>query len=121
MKISQMTSLQAADVLARIAEPVANIMHDPEAVKTLQNFADGSDNPIVFIADNLVSVATLLLKSHPMDLFAILAVMSGKTAEEVANQRFIPDTVMDIKGCFDRELLDFFKSQVPSKKTKPTD
>lgn len=111
MKISEMTTDKAADVLMRITDPVANIMHDADTMSLIEKMANGTDNPIKFIADNIVSVSTVLLKNHREDMFEIIAAMSDKTADEVSKQKF-PQTIKDIRGCWDGELADFFGSQV---------
>ena len=110
MKISQMTTDQAADALIKITEPAANIMHDEETVKVLEKLAKGNtDNGLSFIADNLVPVATILLKSHRKDVYEILSAMSEKKVAEIGKQR-ITETIKDIKDCWDGELMDFFAS-----------
>lgn len=110
MKISQMTTDQAADALIRITEPAANIMHDEETIKVLEKLAKGNtDNGLSFIADNLVPVATILLKTHRQDMYEILSAMSEKEVAEIGNQK-ITETIKDIKDSWDGELMDFFAS-----------
>ena len=109
MKISQMTTDQAADALIRIAPSAANIMHDEDTVATLEKVANGSNNPLVFFADNLVPIANILLKDHRADFYEIVAALSNKTADDVANQKF-PETILDVKNCLDGDLVDFFVS-----------
>lgn len=109
MKISQMTTDQAADVLIRISVPVANIMHDDETIKVLEDVVKGSNDPFVFIADNIVPVTMVLLKDHREDVFEIVSALAEKSAEEVAKQK-LPETIKDIKNSWDGELVDFFAS-----------
>lgn len=109
MKISQMTTEQAADVLIRIAEPVANIMHDEDSIKVLENLANGNDKPLAFIADNLPVVVSVLVKAHRADVYEIVGALSGKPADEIASQKFT-QTILDIRDCADKELVDFFGS-----------
>lgn len=109
MKLSQMTTDQAADALIRIAEPASSIMHDEDMISVLEKLANGNDKPLNFIADNIVPVATILLKTHRSDLYEVLAAMSEKTADEIAGQKIVA-TIKDIKECWDGELLDFFAS-----------
>lgn len=105
-----MTTNQAADVLVRIADPASNIMHDQGVVDMLQQLMDSDDsNPVKFIADNLTTVTTILLKDHRDDVFEIVATLAGKTASEVAEQR-ITETIKDIKESWDGELVGFFGS-----------
>ena len=109
MKISQMTTDQAADVLIRIADPAANIMHDEETVAVLEKLAKGNDAPLTFIADNIVPVTTVLFKSHRNDLYEVVAALSGKTMEAIGKQK-ITETIKDIKESWDGDLVDFFAS-----------
>lgn len=109
MKISQMTTNKAADVLLRIAEPASVIMKDSETVKMLDGMANGSENPYQFFADNIITAVSLLLKSHREETYQIIGALSDKTAEEVSQQK-ITDTITDIKNCADKDLIDFFGS-----------
>lgn len=109
MKISQMTTNQAADVLVRIAAPASKIMHDKTTMKVLEGVAKGSNDAVKFIAENLVPVTTILLKSHRMDVFEIVAALTGKTLEEVGEQNILV-TISDIRDSWDGDLVDFFGS-----------
>lgn len=109
MKISQMTTDQAADVIIKITEPAASIMHDDAVVKKLGEMANGSDKPFEFIADNLLPVLSVLLENHRCEVYAVFAALTGKTAEEFAKQP-ITQTIRDFKESFDSELVDFFGS-----------
>lgn len=109
MKISQMTTDQAADALVRIADPASNIMHDEDTIAVLGKLANGNDAPLNFIADNLVPVATVLLKTHRNDMYEIIAALSEKSKEEIAGQKWT-ETLKDIRDCWDGDLVDFFGS-----------
>ncbi len=108
MKISQMTTDQAADVLIKIAEPCANIMHDKNTIDMLDGLAKGKDvSTIDYLANNIPTVITVLLKDHRQDVYSVVAALAGKTAQEVAEQK-ISVTIADVKACWDGELVDFF-------------
>lgn len=110
MKISQMTTDQAADVLIRIADPAANIMHDSDALAMLDDLSNSNaDNAVKFFADNIPKVTVVLLKNHRSDVYEIVAALAEKTIDEVANQK-ITETIKDIKESWDGELIDFFGS-----------
>ena len=110
MKISEMTTNQAADVLVRIADPAANIMHDAETFSMLESISKSdATNAVTFIADNIVTIARVLLKNHRIDLFEVVAALTDKTVDDVANQKFT-QTVKDLKDSWDGELVDFFGS-----------
>ena len=110
MKISKMTTDQAADVLVRIVEPAANIVHDEEVYKDLGGIVNGSnEDALKFLAANIVPITTALLKTHRLDVYEIVAALSEKTVDEVAKQK-ITVTIKDIKESWDGELLDFLGS-----------
>ena len=109
MKISQMSTNQAADVLVKIAKPAAHIMHDKVTTKVLEGVAKGSNEPVQFIADNLVPVVTVLLEAHRADVFEVVAALTGKTEKEIGDQSILT-TITDIKESWDGDLMDFFGS-----------
>lgn len=120
MKISQMTTDQAADVLVRIVDPVSNIVNDEEFIKVLEKLAEAdSSAPIKFLADNLAPIVGIALKSHKADVFEIVAALNKKTTEEVAKQK-ITKTIKDVMDSWDGELVDFFGSLRQSRETKAT-
>ena len=120
MKISEMTTDQAADVLVRIADPVSNIIHDEESLKVIKRLAEADTNvPVKFFADNIAPIVMVLLKDHRSDVFEVVAALSAKSAEEVAKQK-IGATVTDIQNSLDGELLDFFASLGQSRQMKST-
>lgn len=110
MKISEMTTDKAMDTMVRIAVPASNVMHDDATVQLMKSITSGeNDNGLNVIADNLIPIATVLLKSHRADVYEIVAALSGKTKKAIAEQR-ITETIRDIVDCWDQELLDFFGS-----------
>jgi len=110
MKISQMTTAQAADVLVRLAEPASSIIHDEGVMKMIETLAnDNAISPLKFIADHVTMVVTVLLKDHRSDVFEIVAALAGKTVDEVAEQR-ITETIKDVRDSWDGDLVDFFGS-----------
>lgn len=108
MKISQMTTDQAADVLIKIAEPCANVMHDKNTIDMLDGLTKGKGvSTIDYIASNIPVVVSVLLKDHRQDVYSIVAALVGKTPEEVAGQK-IADTIADVKESWDGDLVSFF-------------
>lgn len=121
MKISEMSTTQAADVIVRIADPASAIMQDKKTVEVLEKLATTKATTLIaFIADNLGAVAGVLLKDHRTDVFEIVAALSGKTVEAVEKQKIL-ETIADVKNSFDKDLLDFFKSYAGSTETASVD
>jgi hypothetical protein len=115
MKLSQLSTDRAMDVLCEIATPVTNIMTDEELIKELQSAVDfGKANTmaekIALITGKFSKILPLILKKRKADLFSILASLNEKTIEEIGSQNVIK-TMSQIKDIAkDKELLDFFKS-----------
>lgn len=115
MKLSQLSTDRAMDLLCEIATPVTNIMTDEELIKELNsavNFekANTMAEKIALITGKFTKILPLILKKRKADLFSILASLNEKTIEEIGSQNVIK-TMSQIKDIAkDKELLDFFKS-----------
>lgn len=115
MKISQLSTDRAMDLLCEIATPVTNIMTDEELIKELKSAIDFEKantmaEKITLITGKLTKILPLILKKRKADLFSILASLNEKTIEEIGSQNVIK-TMSQIKDIAkDKELLDFFKS-----------
>ena len=115
MKISQLSTDRAMDVLCEIATPVTNIMTDEELIKELKSAVDFEKantmaEKIALITGKFTKILPLILKKRKADLFSILASLNEKTIEEIGSQNVIK-TMSQIKDIAkDKELLDFFKS-----------
>ena len=113
MKISQMNSEQGADVLMKIMKPVCDILADRDAVTLFDNLQGlDPDQAMEGLTAVVMQALPYLLEKHRMDTFAIIGALSGKTAQQIASQRFL-ETVRDVIDCADRELIDFFTSFSP--------
>ena len=110
MKVSQMTTDQATDVMVRIVEPVTNIMHDKDVSAFLAKIAEGAQaTPFEFLAENVAPLVTLACQKHRSDVYEVIAALSGKTSAEIGKQLFT-QTISDAMDCVDRDLIDFFGS-----------
>jgi hypothetical protein len=116
-----MTTVQAADALARIAEPAAEIIED---VKVFELWDEAKKmqgkSPAAQAAFMVRKLAPMLLKDHLMATLTVLSIMTGKTVKQIGAQP-ITETYNDIKGCVDADLLSFFtpsKEQTSSKETE---
>ena len=117
MKLSMMNNDQACEALVRLTTPVANIADDPAVEPLLKELAshEGDDrmNGLKVIAKMLPRIVPLLLKDHKADVYEVISVLSGKTANEVGKMR-LTETIFILKDSIDGELLDFFKSSSPA-------
>lgn len=122
MKLSEMTTGQAADAMILIAEPVANISADPQVTSALSNYskAQKSGKTVAETFGKIIGkLAPVLLKDHRADIYAVLSVLTGKTAVEIDGQK-ITQTIADLKACWDGDLADFFKSAADTEQAEPS-
>lgn len=115
MKLSQMSTDRAADVLCEIAPYAMNIMTDDELTAELKAAVNVEGvntmaEKIALLVGKISKLLPIILKKRRADLFGILGALNDKTVEEIAKQNIIK-TMSQIKDISkDKELLDFFKS-----------
>ena len=115
MKLSELSTEKAADVLCEIAPYAINIMTDEELMGELKNAidfreADTMAEKIALLVGKISKILPILLKKRKNDLFGVLGAINEKSIEEIAKQNIIK-TMSQIKDISkDKELLDFFKS-----------
>lgn len=110
MKLSQMSSSQAADTLIRISEPVYAIMGDDNLADVLKGFAEIYEkSAMVKIAGYFVAkVLPTILETHKTDCDEILSVFTGKTVDELAKENILV-YINDARDILDKDLIDFFR------------
>ena len=115
MKLSQLSTDKATDVLCSLTPYIANIVSDEELFNELKKTIDLKDveNKAQYLAvgaEKITKILPIVLKKRKNDVFGILAIMNEKSAEEIANQNILV-TLNQAKTIFkDKELIDFFKS-----------
>lgn len=115
MKLSQMTTDKATDVLCEIAPYAMNIMTDEELIEELKSAVDFKEantmaDKIALTIGKISKILPIVLKKRKIDLFGILGALNEKSVEEISKQNIIK-TMSQIKDISkDKELLDFFKS-----------
>lgn len=114
MKLSELTTEQAADVLCELTPYIANITGDKALLDELGKKFDGKGKSVAELyaygAQKYAMLVPVLLKDHRADVFGILAGLNGTTTESVAKQNILT-TILQIRTVFkDKELLDFFES-----------
>ena len=114
MKLSELTTEQAVDVLCELTPYIANITGDKALLDELGEKFDNKGKSVAemytYAAKKCAVLAPLLLKDHRSDVFGILAILNSTTVEDVEKQNVLT-TIMQIRSVFkDKELLDFFKS-----------
>lgn len=114
MKLSELTTEQAVDVLCELTPYIANIIGDKALLDELGKKFDSKGKSVAELytygAQKCAMLVSVLLKDHRADVFGILSVLNDTTAEAVEKQNVLT-TILQIRSVFkDKELLDFFKS-----------
>ena len=114
MRLSELTTDQAAEVLVRLAKPIANILQDEQFTGSITKKinTDGLSRAGLIAAalDRAADMVPFLLRDHKTDVFQILAVLNDKTAQEIGAQNIICTMRQARELLRDKELLDFFRS-----------
>lgn len=115
MKLSQLSTEKAADILCEVGIYAVNIVTDEELMGEITKKLSAEDKPtkeqiISFATDKLSKLLPLILKKHKGDIFGIIAAVNEKTIDDVAKQNIVC-TMSEIREIIqDKELVDFFKS-----------
>lgn len=122
MKISELTTDRAADVLCEISIYALNILSDKELLTALRTQIDGTSGDstkaelIAIASEKIAELIPLLLKKHKNDVFGIVAAVNGLTLEQVRKQKIITTANAIKEMAQDKDLIDFFKSCVSTEK-----
>lgn len=108
MKLSEMSTRQAAGCMANMIEAVAKIVKDPK-VKAAFEAAVKEKGEKAQQVSLITGIAPVLLREHLDDTAKIIATLMGKRIKDVLDQP-IKQTIQDIKDVMDKDLVDFFAS-----------
>ena len=119
MKLSEMTTDRAMDVLCEITPFIANITADEELLAELRSAIDPKAvktkaELMVKGVEKITKLVPIVLKKRKTDVFGILAALNEKTAEEIGKQHIIATMAQVREVVKDKDLMDFFKSCVGS-------
>lgn len=123
MKLSELSTDRALDVLCELTPYVSNVASDDAVVSAVGKVVKPKDETNVYgaglmLMERMGEIVPLLLKTHRPDVYGVLSVLNEKTAEEIAAQP-VGDTIRQIKDVLrDSELLDFFKSSARQAQTE---
>lgn len=115
MKLSELSTDRATDVLCELTPYITNILSDEALLSELRTAIDFKESntlaeKMALTAGKITNIIPILLKNRKSDVFGILGALNEKSVEEIAKQNFIK-TMKQIKDIAkDKELLDFFKS-----------
>lgn len=114
MKLSELSTERAADVLCEVTPYIANITGDKALLDELAIKFDSKGKSVAelytFSSHKYAQLVPILLKDHRADVFGVLAALNETTAEQIGKQK-VMETIKQVGELFrDKELLDFFKS-----------
>lgn len=117
MKLSEISTERAADVLCELTPLVDSIITDEDLMQSLSAVVNKEQTEtmsvgqkMLLVSSKLGKIVPILMKKRRAEMFGILAVLNEKTTEQIASQNMLV-TMMQIRDLVnDRELIDFFKS-----------
>lgn len=125
MKLSELSTDRALDVLCELTPYVSNIASDDAVVRAVGKIVDTGDNINLYgkslrLVERLGEIVPALLKDHRSDVYGILSVMNERPAAEIAAQKLV-DTIRQVREVFqDEDLLAFFKSSARQAQIEPS-
>ena len=116
MKLSQISSEKAADILIRIAPDIETIVNDKELVAMVSKREkvdikdDNSKQKATKVGGLFIlKTAAYLLKNHRECAWNIIGALNDKTSEEIANQPIIVTFTQTTEILSDRDFMTFFQ------------
>lgn len=124
MKLSQISTDRAAEVLCELTPLVDSIITDEDLMQALSAAIGAEDaktmsfgQKLLIVASKLNKIVPILMKKRKSEMFGILGILNEKTTEEIAGQSLI-QTMIQIRDLMnDKDLVDFFKSCRNSEKS----
>ena len=118
MKLSELDTSRAADVLCEAGAYALNILTDEELATELKSKIDSSGELsrlelYTFGVQTISTLLPIILKKHRDDVFGILAAVNGCAVKDIAHQNIMV-TMQQVKElASDKDMIDFFKSCAP--------
>lgn len=119
MKLSELDTSRAADVLCEAGAYALNILTDEELAAELKSKigSSGGLSRLELYAFGVQKISALLpivLKKHRDDVFGILAAVNGCAVNYIASQNIMATMQMVKELVSDKDMIDFFKSCAPA-------
>lgn len=117
MKLSEMSTDKAVDVLCEASLYIVSIVADEDLVTELKHKIDDVNTKtraeiLAFGVERITAFLPIIFKKHRNDVFGILAVLNNTSIKDIASQNILT-TMAQIKEVVqDKDFVDFFKSCV---------
>ena len=115
MKLSNLSTDEALDVLCELTPYINNIVTDDVLLDELKAKVKATGNEtkaeiMAMGAEKINKLVPIVLKGHKKDAYGILAVLNDTDVDAIGKQNVIK-TMSQIRDLIkDKEFLDFFKS-----------
>ena len=120
MKLSQMTSDMAADVMIQIAPDIEMLANDAELGKMVskREKTTNQGEAVKFGGLLVMKVAVHVLKEHRQSVWNILGALQQKTAAEIAEQSVMTVFAQIVETLNDKDFMSFFSLlKTPARET----
>lgn len=114
MKLSELSTEKAMDVLCELAPFATKLLGDSELLDELKAAVDFSKaetlaEKTALVGEKISKIIPIFLRKHKNDVFGMIAVLNETSFEKIAGQNIVK-TMHQIKDIVkDKELIDFFK------------
>lgn len=121
MKLSELSTDRAADVLCELCPLIDSVVGDERIVSEIgkvENFKNGitKHGLSVIWAGRISRIIPILLKEHRQHMYGILSILNEKSVGEIAKQP-VKDTIRQAKEVFeDEEFCSFFNLYAPQER-----
>ena len=117
MKISELSTDKALDVICEITPFVDEIATDEELISTIKEkvkLPEGATRAdmLKIGADKINKIVPIILKKKRAAVYGILAALNETSAEKISKQSMISTAKQIKEAVGDKELIDFFRSCV---------
>ena len=125
MKLSELSTDKALDVLCELTPHIKNITDDEAATSSIGKVLDDGQGlnlygRFMLLAGWVGDFIPVLLRTHRADVYGILSVMNERPVEEIASQKLI-DTMAQVRELFqDEDFVSFFKSSAQQDQSIPS-
>lgn len=125
MKISELNTDRALDVLCELTPYISNIASDEDMVAAVGKIVKPADDTNVYgaglmLVERIGEIIPALFRNHRSDVYGILSVLNDKSTADIAAQPVL-ETIQQVRAAFqDGDLLSFFRSFTRQAQTAPS-